>query len=135
MGPGIQGMAFQARLHPDRAHGLPKLLLGIASDLLRHFVSQSVFSLIVDRNVRQSRCSFLLSRMLEAGTLCHAPSHQGTDLCSRYVQAFYAENTRRSRPLSHSKETYSRIPGAVDNEWTTRASQQRLAPFPCCLVP
>ena len=48
MRSSIEGMALNARLHPDRADLLPKMLLGIADDLLRHFVSQRVFSLIVD---------------------------------------------------------------------------------------
>jgi hypothetical protein len=40
-------MALDAILHPDRADLFPKMLLGIAGDLLRYFVSQGVFSLIV----------------------------------------------------------------------------------------
>src|SRR5713101_5572419 len=46
--PRVEGMALNAILHPDRADLFPKVLLGIANDLLRHFVSQGVFSLIVD---------------------------------------------------------------------------------------
>src|SRR5262249_5493052 len=86
---GIQGMTFQTSLHPNRVHGLlSKLLLGIADDLRRHFVSQGVVGLIVDRNVRQSRYSFLLSRTLETGPLCHVSSHQGRDIGGTYAQTF-----------------------------------------------
>src|SRR5262245_10275741 len=44
----IEGMALNAILHPNRAHCLPKVLLGIASNLLRHFVRQGVVSLVLD---------------------------------------------------------------------------------------
>src|SRR5574341_32492 len=60
MRPGIEGMAFQASLDPDRVDLLAKMILGIASDLLSHFFRQIVFSLIVNRNVRQLRCSFTI---------------------------------------------------------------------------
>ena len=60
MRPGVEGMAFKARLYPDRTDLLPKMLLGIADDVRSHFVSQGVVRLIVDRNVHQSRCSFTL---------------------------------------------------------------------------
>ena len=58
MRPRVERMAFKARLYPDRADLLPKMLLGIADDVRNHFVSQGIFRLIVDGNVRQSRCSF-----------------------------------------------------------------------------
>src|SRR4030095_9501734 len=48
MRPGVKGMAFNARLHPDRADLLPKMLLGIADDLLRHVVRQQVVRFILD---------------------------------------------------------------------------------------
>src|SRR2546423_8341276 len=60
MRPGVEGMTFQARLHPDRLDLLPKMLLGIAEDVLRHGVCQGVIRLIVDRNVRQLRGSFTI---------------------------------------------------------------------------
>jgi len=50
--PRIEGMAFNARLHPDRADLLPKMLLGIADDLLGHGVRQRVVRLIVDGDAR-----------------------------------------------------------------------------------
>src|SRR5207244_8924562 len=50
--PCVKGMALDAILHPDRADLFPKMLLGIADDLLRHFISQGVFSLIVDGDAR-----------------------------------------------------------------------------------
>src|SRR5262249_25092153 len=85
---GIQGMALNTRLHPDRTDLFPKIFLGIADDLRSHFVSQGVVGLIVDRNVRQSRYSFLLSRTLETGPLCHVSSHEGTGICDTYAPAF-----------------------------------------------
>ena len=47
MRPRVEGMALDAILHPDRADLFPKMLLGIPGNLLRHFISQGVFSLIV----------------------------------------------------------------------------------------
>src|SRR5262245_38771338 len=38
-GARVEGVALNTILHPNRAHGLPKMLLGIASDLLSHFFS------------------------------------------------------------------------------------------------
>jgi len=49
--PRIQGMALKARLHPNRVDLLPKMVVGIADNVLRHVVSQRVVRLIVDRNV------------------------------------------------------------------------------------
>src|SRR5262249_23154640 len=48
----VEGMALNAILHPNRAHGLPEILLGIASNLLRHFFRQSVFRLVLDSDAR-----------------------------------------------------------------------------------
>src|SRR5262249_34840826 len=39
-GARVEGMALNTILHPNRAHDLPKILLGIASNLLRHFFCQ-----------------------------------------------------------------------------------------------
>src|SRR5262249_23845663 len=50
--PRIQGMAFNARLHPDRAVLLPKMLLGIADDLLHHVVRQQVVRFVMDGDTR-----------------------------------------------------------------------------------
>jgi hypothetical protein len=36
--PRIEGMALNANLHPNRTDLLPKMLLGIADDLLGHVV-------------------------------------------------------------------------------------------------
>jgi hypothetical protein len=48
--PRIQGMALNARLHPNRADLFPEMFVGIADDVLRHVVGQSVFGFIVDRD-------------------------------------------------------------------------------------
>src|SRR5215813_3268995 len=48
----VKGMAFNAVLHPNRTHGLPKILLGIASNLLSHFFRQGVFSLVLNSDAR-----------------------------------------------------------------------------------
>src|SRR5215813_454640 len=45
-------MAFNASLHPDRTDLLPKMLLGIADDLLRHVVRQRVVRLIMNGDTR-----------------------------------------------------------------------------------
>jgi len=50
--PRIQGMAFNARLHPNRPNLLPKMLLRIADDLLRHVVSQPIVRFILDGDAR-----------------------------------------------------------------------------------
>src|SRR5215813_12314855 len=52
MRPGVKGMAFNACLHPNRPHLLPKMLLRIADDLLGHVVRQCVVRLILDRDTR-----------------------------------------------------------------------------------
>src|SRR5438093_13125044 len=75
MRPGVEGMAFKARLYPDRTDLLPKMLLGIADDLRSHFVSQGVFRLIVDRNVRQSRCSSTIMPCGGVATLRRGMAH------------------------------------------------------------
>src|SRR5262249_32616463 len=59
-GARVEGMALNAILHPDRAHGLPKILLGIASNLLRHFFRQGVFRLVQDSDARH-RATLLCS--------------------------------------------------------------------------
>src|SRR5437763_16753710 len=46
----VEGMALNPILHPNRAHCLPKILLSLASDLLSHFFSHGVFSLVLDSN-------------------------------------------------------------------------------------
>jgi hypothetical protein len=50
--PRIQGMAFNARLHPNGTDLLPKMLLGIADDLLRHIVRQRIVRFILDGDAR-----------------------------------------------------------------------------------
>src|SRR5262245_39412828 len=50
--PRIQGMAFHARLHADRAYPLPKMLLGIADDLVGHCLSQRVVRFVMDGDTR-----------------------------------------------------------------------------------
>src|SRR5438093_10866803 len=44
-------MALKPRLYPNRANLLPKMLLGIADDCLRHCLIQGIVRFIVDRNV------------------------------------------------------------------------------------
>src|SRR5437870_13713226 len=73
--PSVEGMAFKARLYPDLTDLLPKMLLGIADDLRSHFVSQGVFRLIVDRNVRQSRCSSTIMPCGGVATLRRGMAH------------------------------------------------------------
>src|SRR5712691_3649803 len=75
MRSSIEGMALNASLHPDRTDLLPKMLLGIADDVRSHFVSQGVLSLIVDRNVRQSRCSSTIMPCGGVATLSHSMAH------------------------------------------------------------
>jgi hypothetical protein len=50
--PCIQGMTFNARLHPNRTHLLPKMLLSVADDLLGHIVRQRIVRFIVDGDTR-----------------------------------------------------------------------------------
>src|SRR6266853_2737044 len=52
MRPHIEGMAFNARLHPNRTDLLPKMLMGVADDLLGHCLSQRVVRFILDRDAR-----------------------------------------------------------------------------------
>src|SRR2546425_6013770 len=49
--PRIQGMAGNARLHPNRTDLLSKMVVGIAENVLRHVVRQGVVRLIVNRNI------------------------------------------------------------------------------------
>ena len=53
--PRIEGMAIKARLHPDRVDLLPKMLLGIAEDVLHDVVRQQVVRFIVDGNTRHGK--------------------------------------------------------------------------------
>src|SRR5262249_47241773 len=50
--PRIQGMALQTSLHPNRTDLLPKMLLGIADNLLGYVVCQRVVRLIMDGDTR-----------------------------------------------------------------------------------
>jgi hypothetical protein len=52
-------MTLQARLHPNGANHVPKMLLGIAEDFLRHGVSQGIVRVIMDRNVSHSDAPLL----------------------------------------------------------------------------
>ena len=51
MRPRIPRMALQTRLHPNRANRVPKMLLGIAEDVLGHGLRQRIVRFIMDRNV------------------------------------------------------------------------------------
>src|SRR6266571_54783 len=52
MRPGVEGMALNTILHPNRTDLFPKMLLGIAEDVLHHVVRQQVVRFIVDGDAR-----------------------------------------------------------------------------------
>jgi hypothetical protein len=60
MCPRIQGMALQTSLHPNRTDLLPKMLLGIADNVLRHVVRQRVVRVILDGNTRHGNAPLAL---------------------------------------------------------------------------
>src|SRR2546425_7119845 len=100
MRPRIEGMALNARLHPDCVDLLPKMLLGIAEDVLCHCLSQGVVRLIVDRNIHQFAlllCHPALWRPCRC-VVVRLTREQGYAARMRCI--FYAESTRTSRPLS-----------------------------------
>src|SRR6266567_1850031 len=71
--PRIQGMALDARLHPNRPHLLPKMLLRIADDLLYHVVRQQVVRFILDGDTRHRDAPLPLWSV--AAALCgHRPA-------------------------------------------------------------
>jgi hypothetical protein len=67
----IQGMALKPRLHPDGADLLPKMLLGIADDLLGHGVRQRIVRFIMDGDTRHGDAP--LSSWQVAAVLCVSP--------------------------------------------------------------
>src|SRR5215510_3008149 len=96
MRPGVKGMAFNASLHPNRTHLLPKMLLGIADDLLRHVVRQRVVRLILDGDTRHGNTP--LPSGHGAAMLCgHRPvAHLSTvarHACSR-LTGWHGASTR-----------------------------------------
>jgi hypothetical protein len=64
-------MAFNARLHPDRADLLTKMLLGIADDVVHHVVRQRIVRFIMDGDTRHGDAP--LSSWQVAAVLCVAP--------------------------------------------------------------
>src|SRR5215510_15331215 len=116
MRPGVKGMAFNACLHPNRPHLLPKMLLRITDDLLGHVVRQRVVRLIMDRDTRHDDAP-LPSGQVAAALCAHSPvahlstvarhasslltgwregSHQGTRRGCMHARAYYKGHVGRS---------------------------------------
>src|SRR5262249_20251863 len=85
--PRVKGMAFDAILHPDRAHLFPKMLLGIADDLLRHFVGQSVFSFIMDGDASHRDAPLLWIIREDTRQAASAFPAWGSRLCHPFFRA------------------------------------------------
>src|SRR6516162_267579 len=99
-------MALNARLHPDGADLLPKMLLGIAQDVLHHVVRQRIVCFIMDGDARHrdtplpswqvaavlcvchraaSRLFTVAIRSCSRLTCCHGAWHQGTGICCQHA--------------------------------------------------
>src|SRR5215471_9397657 len=80
-------MALQTRLHSNRANHVPKMLLGIAEDVLRHCLSQGIVRVIMDRNVSHGDAPLLSAgdRVVSRSTCSSTASM--TAFCPRRYRA------------------------------------------------
>ena len=104
--PRIEGMALKAKLHPDRVDLLPKMLLGIAEDVLRHVVRQQVVRFIVDGDTRHGKAPRPAGHGAARGVIS---VQRRTDAGARYVHASKgARGTPSPRQAADSRRSQER---------------------------
>jgi hypothetical protein len=113
--PRIQGMACNSRLHPNRADLFPKMVVGIADDLLRHVVSQRVVRLIVDGDASHGDAPLpswygaaalcCHSTMIEQGKTshtCNLSDAGGLEIALKWTSPLFTEKSANFLPRSNA---------------------------------